>query len=245
MSNIITAEHITHKFHETIILDDLSFSIPSGSITTLIGPNGAGKSTLIKIIMGILKPSSGQITINGQPPANQRSIIGYVPQRFAPPERVQMTVNEFLSFTTSLNTPSIKKFDRFEEKLNEVGLQQIQNKHINKLSGGQLQRVLIARTLLSDKKILILDEAVSSIDVEGKRSIQQLLTDLNKKNQTTIILISHELEVVFKYANHVLCIDRRILCQGVPAEAITQDILDQMYGGTHHGHYHHSCTHSQ
>jgi len=244
-SNYITIKNITKKYGDIVAVDDVSFVIPQGSIATIIGPNGAGKSTLAKMIMGLIKPTSGSISIDKKQPHTMRKVIGYVPQRFTYNPRVPITVKEF--FMLSLHIAGKHQHEQIttiENKFTDVGLpKNIMEKQLAELSGGQLQRVLIARSLLTDKQLLIMDEPVAGLDIEGRQSIHELLKELNSRYKVTIILISHELDVVFKYSDNVLCINKRMLCHGIPKEVLTEDVLAQMYGMQHHAHYHHECEH--
>lgn len=241
----ITVSNVEKQYGDAAVIRDISFGIKKGSIAAIIGPNGAGKSTLAKIIMGLLEPDKGSVTIGGKRPQDVRRSIGYVPQRFTYNPRVPMTVREFLML--SLHVAGKHEHERdaiLAERFADVGLSpDVMKKQLSKLSGGQLQRVLIARALLTDKELLILDEPVAGLDIEGRQSIRELLKMLNKEHGVTIIIISHELEVVFRYADTVLCLNKRMLCQGKPNEALTEDVLAQMYGDRHQAHYHHTCTH--
>ena len=245
-SPFIHAENLTKMYGDNAVVDNVSFAIPKGGIVSIIGPNGAGKSTLARMLMGLVKPTKGTLRINGKKPQEVRTMIGYVPQRFNYNPHVPITVQEFL--TLSLHVAGKHKNEKIniiEKRLQDVGLTDVLGKQLPQLSGGQLQRALIARALLTDKKILILDEPVAGIDIKGRQSIYELLKELNKKHGVTIVLISHELDVVFKYADSVLCMNRRMLCHGKPKEVLTEQIFNEMYGMRHHAHYHHECAHEK
>ncbi len=244
-SDYIAIHNVTKTYGDIPVVDDVSFVIPKGSIVALIGPNGAGKSTLAKMIMGLIKPDKGTITINGKTPESARTSIGYVPQRFTYNPHIPITVEEFLLLSLYvIGKQDQKQLKIIQKKFSDVGLpKETMKKQLGELSGGQLQRVLIARSLLMKKELLIMDEPVAGLDIEGRKSIHELLKELNQKNGTTVILISHELDTVFRYADNVLCIDKRMLCQGKPKEALTEEILNEMYGERHQAHYHHQCIH--
>lgn len=241
----ITVKNIEKRYGDAVVIHDISFGIKKGSIAAVIGPNGAGKSTLAKIIMGLIEPDIGTVTIGGKRPRDVRTSIGYVPQRFTFNPRVPITVREFLMLSLHVAGKHEQERDTIiEARFADVGLSpSVMKKQLSKLSGGQLQRVLIARALLTNKELLILDEPVAGLDIEGRQSIRELLKKLNTDHGVTIIMISHELEVVFRYADTVLCLNRRMLCQGKPQEALTEEVLSQMYGDQHQAHYHHTCTH--
>lgn len=243
-NNLVVVDKITKVYGDIAVVDNISFAIAKGSIVAMIGPNGAGKSTIAKMIMGLILPTAGTITIDGKKPSDMRTLIGYVPQRFNLNPKIPLTVKEF--FMLSLHVAEKHEYENveiIEKRFAEVGVANVMDKQLSQLSGGQLQRVLIARALLSDKKLLILDEPVAGLDIEGRQSIHELLKDLNQKNEVTIVLISHELDTVFKYADNVVCINHRMLCQGKPKEILTEKVLNEMYGMRHQAHYHHGCTH--
>lgn len=241
--SFIQTTQLSKSYGEVVVLDDINVSIEKGSIVALIGPNGAGKSTLVKMLMGLIEPTSGEAFIDEKLPKQQRQMIGYVPQRFHIDANIPLTVKEFLrlSFCAS-GQHNHEEEKRIVERLEEVGLPDVIDKQVSQLSGGQLQRVLMARALMTKKEILILDEPVSGVDVEAKESIYALLKRLNQTHNMTIILISHELSVVYEHADHVWCINRKMLCYGKPKEALTDDVMSQMYDGHVQG-YQHGCSH--
>jgi zinc transport system ATP-binding protein len=242
--DLIIAKHVSKVYADTTVVDDVTFTIARGTITAMIGPNAAGKSTLAKIMMGLISATRGSVTIGGQSPHKVRTSIGYVPQRFTYNPKVPVTVREFLRLSLHVAGHHEREEDEvITERFADVGLGDVMHKHLYQLSGGQLQRMLIARALLTDKTLLILDEPVAGVDIEGRKSIYELLKDLKEKHGMTIILISHELDVVFQYADQVLCINRRMLCHGKPQETLTEEVLGEMYGMNHQAHYHHRCSH--
>jgi len=241
-SPFISVKRLTKVYGDTAVVDAVSFGIKKGEILAIIGPNGAGKSTLLRMIMGLLKPTSGTVLIQEKDPVEARTRMGYVPQRFEFDQWLPMTVHEFLELSSHMTGLHEQEEQAIiNQRLSDVGVPDVGNKILSALSGGQLQRVMIARALLTNKDILLLDEPVSGIDIEGQRAIYDLIKDINKKHGTTCILISHELDVVFKYASKVICINKKKLCHGAPKTTITDKVLSQMYG-TETAHYHHdSC----
>lgn len=243
-NEFIAVENVSKAYGDTAVVDHVTFTIARGSITAMIGPNGAGKSTLAKMVMGLLSPTSGTICIEGKRPQELRTQIGYVPQRFTYTSGVPITVQEFLMLSLhAAGKHEREKTDIIERRFKDVGLTDVMHRQLHQLSGGQLQRMLIARALLTDKKLLILDEPVAGVDMEGRKSIYELLKELNQKHGMTILIISHELDVVFNDADQVLCINRRMLCRGKPKETLTEAVMAEMYGLQHQAHYHHTCSH--
>lgn len=235
---IIQVQDLKKVYGQHTLLEDISFTIESGDIVALIGPNGSGKTTLARMIIGLDTPTHGDIHVFGKKPKKQQKAIGYIPQRFTFDRTLPITVDEFLTLVI---------FDRYEccddfeplsikESLEAVDLAHMQHAKLGTLSGGQLQRVLIARVLLQNRPIMILDEPAAGVDVTAEKAVYDLITDINKKYNTTCIIISHEMDFVFKYATKVLCLNKRLLCAGYPKDAITADIMKKMFG--EHMHYH-------
>lgn len=206
-------------------LSQVEFSIAPGTITVLIGPNGSGKSTLIKAILGLI-PFQGQISIFGQsihqPGA---SSIGYVPQRLELDLSFPVSVLEMLQFTQT--TPDLA---RIKTVLNQVGAGELLSHPLAILSGGQLQRVLLARALINHPKLLVLDEPESGIDIGGEQTIYTLIQGLIKTQHISAIIASHELDIVYGYADQVVCLNQTMLCSGSPTESLTQATFEKLYG---------------
>lgn len=233
----IHAVDVTKKFGDFVAIEDITFSIEKGEIVALVGPNGSGKSTLATLLVGLKNPSSGTVRINGQSPASFTNHMAYVPQRFYVDRTLPITVREFLQIACRDS-----KHHDIEQVLSRVGLAHSEEKRLGTLSGGQLQRLLVARALLHKKELLIFDEPTSGIDVGGEEALYELLRRLNQEDGTTIIIISHELDFVYQYATTVICINRRMLCSGIPKKVLTADVIERMYGG-HVRHYAHGCEH--
>lgn len=215
------------------ILRDVSFSLKRNSISMLIGPNGSGKTTLIRTLMGLIPIADGSVRLFGKKPHEVRAAIGYVPQRFHVDVPFPITVEEFLGLT------SIGKNGRsIDRALSEVGVPQLRHHLLASLSGGQLQRVLIARALLGKPQLLVLDEPSSNIDVVGSKSIYEHLDYIRRRYDVTIIIVSHEMDVVTHYADYVLCVNRRLLCAGTPREVLANDKVSELYG-EELKHFHH------
>jgi zinc transport system ATP-binding protein len=207
------------------ILQDVSFSIPQGSITAVIGPNGSGKTTLLKVLLGFLSPQRGKVWVLGKPPRQARGEVAYVPQRFSFDKSFPITVLEFLQFSH----PGCSK-DKIVQYLNHLNMGKMLNMKIGSLSGGQLQRVLIERAMLGDPKVLFLDEPAAGIDIGGERSFYELVLHLHREHGSTVVMVSHELEVVANYSSLVLCLNRKLVCQGRPEQVLGPETLKELYG---------------
>ena len=234
----IEVKGVTHRYNEIAVLDNVSCTIAKGSITAIIGPNGSGKTTLIRGILGLLSPTQGTITIDGKRPSEMRTHVGYVPQQLQFDHTLPITVNEFLK--TYQCKDQKHRYKNISQVLKEVGLEKQINQKIGTLSGGQFQRALIARAIFHEKDILVLDEPSVGIDIEGEQSLYELIERLHNEHGITCIIISHDVAIVHRFADSVICINKRKICQGTPSATITPEVLKQLYGsdaGIYHHHH--------
>jgi len=220
---ILEIENLTVRYNDHIILNSLNYYVKFGEIVAIIGPNGSGKTTMLKAILGLI-PYQGNVKILGGPPKLALGRIGYVPQKFDFDKTFPLMVKEFLGFVKVSN----EKWR--EEVLREVGVNMFMEKRIGELSGGQLQRMLIAKALLKEPKLLLLDEATSGVDIAAEMTFFELIEHLNKTHSLTIMLISHEVNMVYNFATQILCLNKDLVCNGTPKEAITQEVLEKLYG---------------
>lgn len=222
-SDLIHADHINLKFGDVTVLRDVGFVIPRGAFVSILGPNGAGKTQLLRIMLGLLQPSSGSITCHFTMRA-----VGYVPQRLAVDPTFPITVKEFLQMylqTTGWWTQtSLPKFDDM------FAVTDLLPQRIGKLSGGQLQRVLLAGVLSTKPKVLFLDEFSSGIDPRGQAELYNYLHRLNEKTGVTVVMVSHDIDITAQYADVVLCLNKELICTGRPQDIYTQENFQKMYG---------------
>lgn len=209
MSGLIFFEGVDFKYDETPILRQISFSIQPGEFVHIIGPNGGGKTTLLKLLMGFLKPSCGEIKIAGKSIQKNLGLVAYVPQVFPfdklfPISVLEVVLSGRLSKKSFWGRYSQKDRDIALNCLKDVGMQDFKNHAIGELSGGQVQRVLIARALASDPEILLLDEPTSCIDHSTQLEIDQILKKL--KGKLTILMVTHDLDHIGKESDRVFCI---------------------------------------
>lgn len=190
------------------ILEGVDIDIASGEIVTLIGPNGAGKTTLVRLLLGLVQPDSGTVT------RKSALRVGYAPQRFDLAPAIPMTVERFLGRTSWpwASQPSAS----IASVLSEVGAARVQNSQLTALSGGELQRVVLARALLRDPELLVLDEPVRGVDYAGEAELYTLIGRLRDDRGLGILLVSHDLHVVMASSDRVICINRHVCCSGVP-----------------------------
>ncbi|MDD5547657.1 MAG: metal ABC transporter ATP-binding protein [Candidatus Pacebacteria bacterium] len=227
--SILSVKNLTVKIGKGRIVDDLSFDVEKGDVLAIIGPNGAGKTTLFKALLGI-------IPYEGEAKWRPGIKIGYVPQRMEIETDIPLTVFEFLKLRESKNFSK----ERAVEELKKVSLPEgILKAGLGEISVGQRQRILIAWALLGDPDVLLFDEPTADIDVHGQESIYQLLYHLQDKFELTIILISHDLSIVYKYAEKVLCLNHKQICFGLPDEAMKPEQINKLYA-SERGFYHHN-----
>ncbi|MBI4849593.1 MAG: metal ABC transporter ATP-binding protein [Nitrospirae bacterium] len=243
--NALSVENLCVKINNRHLIENITFNVEEGRIVALIGPNGAGKTTLIKAVLGLIPYSPGTVSFFGQPFRNVNSHfkVGYVPQRLEFDRTFPLTVSELIGFTVP-PVYSFSFFKRDKKHINElleiVGAQDLMDRSIGGLSGGELQRVMIAKAIVNEPKILFLDEPASGVDIEGQERFYDLVKRLNKEKGLTVILISHDLNIVYRFADNVLCINRRLICSGSPANTLTDDVIKNVYGEMM-GAYIHSC----
>jgi zinc transport system ATP-binding protein len=213
---ILRVKNLRVSFQEEEVLRDLSFEVKEGEVLTILGPNGAGKTVLLKALLGVL-PYKGEIVWK------KGVRIGYVPQRLPFIKDIPMSVKEFFK----LKRASEKET---REILSSVGFKEnFLNKEIGELSSGQFQRILIAWALVGNPNVLLFDEPTAGIDIGGEETIYSLLAKLKEKRNLTILLVTHDLSCVFKFSNYVICLNRCPICQGVPKEILTPEILSKLY----------------
>ena len=243
----LSVENLCVKADNRHLIENITFSVEEGRIAAIIGPNGAGKTTLIKAILGLIPYQTGSVSLFGRPfrHKNSHTKVGYVPQRLEFDRTFPLTVSELLGFTV----PPIYSFPfhgkgkerKYTDRLLEtVGALDLRDRNIGSLSGGELQRVMIARAIINEPGILFLDEAASGVDIKGQERFYDLVMRLNKEKGLTVILISHDLNVVYRFADDVLCLNRRLVCTGSPENTLTNEVIKTVYGEMM-GAYIHSC----
>jgi len=214
---ILKVENLNVELEGEKILENLSFEVGEGEVLTVLGPNGAGKTVLLKTLLGLF-PFTGKIS--WQPGFR----ISYVPQRMPFAKDVPLSVKEFFE----LKKASV---ETIKEVLVSVGLkEEILKKKIGDLSSGQFQRVLIGWALVSNPQVLLFDEPTTGVDIGGQESIYNLLGKLKSERGLTIILVTHDLSIVYRLATNCLCLNKEMLCYSIPTE-LTPERLSQLYGG--------------
>lgn len=218
------ADRLNIKFNGRSVIRDLSFEIKKGTMTAIMGPNGAGKTVLFRALLGL-------IDYEGEILWEKNVKISYVPQRFSIDYNLPLTVYEFFKFKTGSD-------EKIYDVLKAVGFKGDEHhlKHhilfslLGTLSGGELQRILIGWSMLGNPDVLLFDEPTLGIDIGGEETIYKFLHDLHKKYDLTIIFITHDLHVVYEYADLVICLNKRMICRGRPWQALNPEILVKLFG---------------
>lgn len=236
MQILVDVEHVSFKIHQRLILENIDFKVKRGEIVTLIGPNGAGKTVLLKIILGLYQPTAGRVVVA----KNIR--IGYMPQKLAIESLMPLHVLRFLLLSPRATYASCI------ETANLLGIEGLLRLPMQTLSGGELQRVLLARALLNQPDLLVLDEPTQGIDINGQASLYQMLATIRNKINCGIILVSHDLHLVIAGTDQVICLNRHICCKGTPADVTQNPEFIHLFGANlaaqlalythHHDHQH-------
>ena len=230
-SAAIKIDGLSFRYDERQILSDVNLSIWANDSICIVGPNGGGKTTLIKLIIGLLRPATGTISIYGRPPEEAHQLIGYVPQYAQYDRQFPISVREVVCMGRLGNswTGRYSKEDRAKtmEALAEVGLADLAGRSFSDLSGGQRQRVLIARALASGGEILILDEPTANIDREAESHFFDLLRQLNQR--MTILMVTHDVGFASSFFSRIACVNREVIIH--PTSELTGRLIRDMYGG--------------
>jgi zinc transport system ATP-binding protein len=224
----VTALTVWFETLERPAVEDVSFVIEEGQIAILIGPNGSGKSTVLRAILGLV-PFRGEIRVFGRPVQAAYREIGYVPQRLTFDQSLPLTTREAIRMPLGpARDPATEATVR--HFVDVLGVGPFLEKPLGALSGGQLKRALIARAMVTSPRLLLLDEPEAGIDIGGEQTLYELLEQLVTHHALTALICSHELELVYRYAHQVLCLNRRLQCTGPPGKVLTAEALAQLYG---------------
>jgi zinc transport system ATP-binding protein len=227
----IQIEGLSFSFGLAPVLQDIDLEVFRGEFMGLVGPNAGGKSTLLKLILGLLRPQSGRIRVLGAAPEEARRRVGYVPQYPSFQRDFPISVEQVVLLGRLGSTPSLGWYRRADREaalhaLAEVEAADLARRRVGTLSGGQLQRVLLARALVGEPQILILDEPTANIDQRAEGDIFDLLAVLNAR--LTILVVSHDIAFISSYVDRVACLNRTLVCHRT--DAIDADLIHQLYG---------------
>ena len=226
-----------------LAVEGVSFALPAESDTALVGPNGAGKSTLVAALLGLLPHASGRVELLGQPlgangclPRSVRAQIAYVPQNLVIQGLIPVSVAEFVGFGFDLPGPRLpwrlgkQRTEAVFIALERTHTCDLRHRLLTELSGGQLKRVLLAFCLVRPRRLLVLDEAQAGLDVDSNEQFQQQLLELRRQEGWTVLQVSHDLEMVRRSSDQVLCLNRKLRCSGSPEATLSEERLGELYG---------------
>jgi len=230
---LIRLDDVTVEFAGQKVLDNIHLCVQPGEIVTLIGPNGAGKTTLVRTVLGLLKPGIGSVW------RKPRLRIGYMPQKLQVDPTLPLSVLRFLRLVPGVDRA------RAVAALDEVGAAQVIDSPVQSISGGELQRVLLARALLREPQLLVLDEPVQGVDVAGQAELYGLITRLRDRHGCGVLMVSHDLHLVMSTTDQVVCLNRHVCCSGHPEQVSGDPAFVELFGSHapslavyHHHHDH-------
>lgn len=229
-NKVIEMQNIWVQYDQVTVLEGINLSVYQSDFLGIIGPNGGGKTTLLKVILGLIRPNQGRVSIFGHNPEKGRQYIGYVPQYLFFDRQFPISVKEVVLTGRLRQTGLFKRYkeedyQRVIDVLNQVGIYKLRNRQIGQLSGGEMKRVLIARALVTEPQILLLDEPAANIDNQSEIDLYALLKELNEK--IPIVMVSHDIGVISSYVNKVACLNRCLYYHN--SKEITLDMLKATY----------------
>ncbi len=229
---VIEVKNVYLTFNEVNVLENVNLTVFQGQFLAIIGPNGGGKTTLLKIILGLINPDSGEVKIKGHSIKEGRKLVGYVPQISDFDKNFPINVEDVILMGRITDQKGLffnysqedKEFSK--EIMKDLDIYEIRDRQIGRLSGGQLQRVLIGRALAAEPEILLLDEPTASLDAEARGNIYSILKEINK--DITILVVTHDITAISTHFDSVACLNRNLHYHG--DKNITREDLDQVYG---------------
>lgn len=226
---------LTVAYHRKPVLWDVSVDLPAGKLVGVVGPNGAGKSTLIKAVLELVPSASGRVLVFGKPYRKSRHRVGYVPQRESVDWDFPVSVLDVVAMGLYGKIGWCRRVTRKHRNialaaLERVGIAELANRQISHLSGGQQQRTFLARALVQDADLYLMDEPFASVDAATERAIVQILQDLQKAGKTMVV-VHHDLQTVDEYFDYVILLNMRVVAAGPTKEVFTTENLQKTYGG--------------
>ena len=236
---LLSATNIIAGYDKKIILNGMDVVIPSNKISVIIGANASGKSTLLKTLARLIRPIAGEIALDGKeirtiPSKHLAQMLGLLPQSPVVPEGIMVSdlvARGRFPYQTFLKGMGKKDYEAVEEALDFMGITELANTSVDELSGGQRQRVWIAMALAQQTDILLLDEPTTFLDIAYQIEILDLLTDLNRKRGTTIVMVLHDINLSARYADYIFAVQKgNLISQGKPANIISEELIKNVFG---------------
>lgn len=215
------------------VLEEINLEIDRGDFLGLIGPNGGGKSTLLKAMLGLIEPDRGSVRIFGVSPKEARMRVGYLPQKATFDQSFPVRVLDVVLMGRFMRAGLLRRYSREDlaaarHALEAVGMAHLQGREIGELSGGEQQRVFVARSIVSDPELLLLDEPTAGVDVSQQTEFYDLLSRLNSRMNTTIVLVSHDVTAISRHVNKIACLNQRLYYHG--SGELTPEDIERAYG---------------
>lgn len=233
MSALVELDNVSFGYHGKLALQDVSLQIHAGQSATLVGPSGAGKTSLLKLVLGMLSPTRGEVRVGGRSAQRSGVQAAYVPQLETVDWSFPVTVEEAVLMGRSRRSwiwpwPSGDDRRRVREVLGELEILHLRKHHIANLSGGQQQRVFLARALIAEPELLVLDEPTTGVDMRAAENVLHLLAHLNRQGMT-ILMTTHDLNSAAAHSPWVICLNQHLIAEGPPGEIFTDEILSETY----------------
>ncbi len=216
--SLVSASGLQVALGGRVVLEDISLHVDAGEIVTLLGPNGSGKTTLLRALLGAVHATDGTVE------RKTDLVVGYVPQRLAIDPTLPLTVARFLDL------PERADRARKGAVVARVGIEGLERRAMTELSGGQFQRALLARALLSEPHLLMLDEPTQGLDQAGEAAFYELIDEVRHETGCGVLMVSHDLHVVMRASDRVICLNRRICCEGAPAQVASMPAYHALFG---------------
>jgi zinc/manganese transport system ATP-binding protein len=231
---ILTVDSVSVTLSGRQILDEISFGIGAGEFTGLIGPNGAGKTTLLRVILGLLRPTAGQVAVLGRPRSLRHQPVGYVPQKVLLDPDMPLRARDLVALGADgnrygLRLPSRDRAEAVREMLHAVDAERFADARVGNLSGGEQQRVLIAQALISRPRLL-LDEPLANLDLRSGQEITSLLARLAAEQQIAVLLSAHEMNPLLPVMDHIVYLAGGRAASGTTSQVVTTEVLSRLYG---------------
>jgi len=233
--NVVEVENLSVRLQGRVILDQVTFSIQSEKFTGLIGPNGAGKTTLLRVLLGVVKPTAGNVRVFGHNPGQSHNLIGYVPQTSRFDTRFPVSVYDVVMMglygKIGLGRFPGKNDKRsVDEALELVGIQNLATKRFGALSGGEQQKTLIARALCAKPRLIMMDEPTTGVDAPSQDRFYEMLKGLIRSHNMSILLVSHDVGVITSLVDDLICLNQKVFCHGPSPRVLQDGIIGQAYG---------------